>query len=304
MAKRSPAARRVTRALVYPLEALGAVLLFGLFRALPLDAASGFGGWLGRTLGPRLGITRRAVRNIRRALPEKSDVEIAIIITEMWDNLGRVVGEYPHLDRIGATPEKGGRVTVEDWSPVEPFRGKDGAPCILFSGHLANWEAFALYARNNGLGYAQIYRPANNPMVDALMRRVRRLDDADIAPKGAGGARKAIKLLRAGRRIGMLVDQKLNDGIDVPFFGLSAMTAPAPAQLGLRLGCAVVPARIERLGGCHFRVSFLPPLTPPDTGDRKSDVVAMIGEVNRLLEGWIRERPGQWLWLHRRWPDS
>ncbi len=304
MAKRSPAARRVTRALVYPLEAIGAVLLFGLFRALPLDAASGFGGWLGRTLGPRLGITRRAVRNIRRALPEKTDVEIAVIITEMWDNLGRVVGEYPHLDRIGAAPEKGGRVTVEDWSLVEPFRGEDGAPCILFSGHLANWEAFALYARNNGLGYAQIYRPANNPMVDALMRRVRRLDDADIAPKGAGGARKAIKLLRAGKRIGMLVDQKLNDGIDVPFFGLSAMTAPAPAQLGLRLGCAVVPARIERLGGCHFRVSFLPPLTLPDTGDRKSDVAAMMGEVNRLLEGWIRERPGQWLWLHRRWPDS
>jgi KDO2-lipid IV(A) lauroyltransferase len=304
MAKRSAAARRANRALVYPLEAAGAVLLFGFFRLLPLDAASGFGGWLGRTIGPRLGITRRAVRNIQRALPEISDTEIATIITEMWDNLGRVVGEYPHLDRIGATPEQGGRVTVEDWTLVEPFRGEDGAPCIFFSGHFANWETFALTARNNGLGYAQIYRPANNPWVDAMMRRVRRLDDADIAPKGAAGARKAVRLLKAGKRVGMLIDQKLNDGIDVPFFGRGAMTAPAPALFALRLGCALVPVRIERIEGCHFRVSFLPPLTPPDTGDRKRDVAAMMGEVNRLLEGWIRERPGQWLWLHRRWPDS
>jgi len=304
MAARSPAARRLRRALVYPLEAVGALALFGFFRLLPLDAASDLGGWLGRTVGPRLGITRRAQRNIRRAMPEKSEPEIAAIIVEMWDNLGRVVGEYPHLNQIGAAPEKGGRVTVEDWTPVAPFRGEDGAPCILFSGHFANWEAFALHLRNNGLGYAQIYRPPNNPWVDAMIRRVRRLDDADIAPKGAAGARKAIRLLRAGRRLGMLVDQKLNDGIEVPFFGRPAMTAPAPAQLGLRLGCAVVPVRIERVGGCRFRLSFLPPLVPPDSGERKRDVAAMMGEVNRLLEGWIRDRPGQWLWLHQRWPDS
>lgn len=304
MAARSAAARVLRGAVVYPLEAVGALLAFGFFRLLPLDAASDLAGWLGRTVGPRLGITRRAVRNLERAMPEKSDAEVAAIVREMWDNLGRVVGEYPHLERIGADPAAGGRVTVEDWSPVAPFLGEDGAPCILFSGHFANWEAFALHARNNGLGYAQIYRAANNPWIDWMMRRVRRLDERDIAPKGAVGARKAVRILREGRRVGMLVDQKLNDGISVPFFGRPAMTTPAPAQFALRLGCAVVPARMERLGGCRFRISFLPPLTPPDTGDRARDVERMTEETNNILEGWIRERPGQWLWLHRRWPDS
>ncbi len=304
MAKRSRAARRLYRAFAYPLEAIGALLMFGLFRALPLDAASGFGGWLGRTIGPRLGITRRAQRNIGRAMPEKSDAEIAAIISEMWDNLGRVVAEYPHLERIAATTAHGGRVTVEDWSPVERFRGEAGVPCILFSGHLANWETFAPYARNNGLGFAPIYRSPNNPMINVMLRWMRRLDGADILTKGSSGARKAIGLLRAGNRVGMLVDQKLNNGIAVPFFGRPAMTAPAPALFGLRLGCAVVPARMERLEGCHFRLSFLPPLARPDTGDRARDIEVMMGDVNRLLEGWIRERPGQWLWLHRRWPDS
>jgi len=304
MANPSPAPGRARRALVHALEAAGALLVFGFFRLLPLDAASGLGGWLARTAGPRLGITRRAVRNIRRAMPEKSDAEIAEIVREMWDNLGRVVAEYPHLDRIGAAPEDGGRITLENWPLVERFRGDDGAPCILFSGHLANWEVFALCARNNGMGYTQIYRAPNNPWIDVLMRRVRGLEDAAIAPKGLAGARKVARMLRQGKRIGLLVDQKLNDGIEVPFFGRPAMTVPAPAQLGLLLGCAVVPVRIERTGGCHFRISFLPPLTPPDTGHRERDVELMTEEINRILEGWIRARPGQWLWLHRRWPDS
>ena len=24
-------------------------------------------------------------------------------------------------------------------------------------------------------------------------------------------------------------------------------------------------------------------------------------EINRVVEGWVRERPGEWFWLYRRW---
>ena len=101
----------------------------------------------------------------------------------------------------------------------------------------------------------------------------------------------------------MLVDQKMNDGIAVPFFGRAAMTAPALAQLGLRYRCPVVPVRLERLAGCRFRVTIHPPLSFPDTGDQAADVRTTMTAVNALLEGWIRAGPEQWLWLHRRWPD-
>ena len=57
--------------------------------------------------------------------------------------------------------------------------------------------------------------------------------------------------LRRGAHLTLLVDQKLNDGIAVPFFGRPAMTAPALAMLALHFGCAVLPARVERLGGAH-----------------------------------------------------
>jgi KDO2-lipid IV(A) lauroyltransferase len=101
----------------------------------------------------------------------------------------------------------------------------------------------------------------------------------------------------------LLVDQKMNDGLAVPFFGHPAMTAPAAAQLALRFRCPVVAVHIERLGGAHFRLSLLPPLPLPDSGDRNADIRSLMADINGMLESWIRKRPEQWLWAHRRWPD-
>jgi KDO2-lipid IV(A) lauroyltransferase len=295
--------RALYRRVAYPLQAAAAWLVLRFFGLLPLDAASALGGFLGRTIGPLLPVTGRARRNLARAMPELPETERARAIREMWDNLGRVLGEYPHLAEITRGAGRGGRVSVVNAEGLAPLR-EAGKPGILFSGHFANWEVFALAARALGVSYAQIYRAANNPIVDAMLRRVRGLEDEDIVPKGAAGARKAITVLRDGRRLGMLVDQKMNDGIPVPFFGIDAMTAPAVAQLALRFGCPAIPARIERLDGARFRVIIEPPLDLHPTGDRNADAAAAMRQVNALLESWIRERPGQWLWLHRRWPDE
>lgn len=302
MADRGARDRRL-RELAYPLEALGAMLVFGFFRLLPVDAASALGGWLGRKIGPGLGITRRAARSLRRALPELDEAGVTEAIAEMWDNIGRVLAEYPHLDEITRDAGRGGRVEITGEEHIAALRDS-GGPCLLFSGHFANWEVFGLSSAAIGMECAQVYRAANNPMVDRLILRMRRLPPEAMLPKGSAGARKALAVLRQGGRVGMLTDQKMNDGIPVPFFGRDAMTAPAVAQLGLRFDCPVIPVRLERLDGCRFRVSLYPPLPQPATGDRHHDTAVMMAEINGMFETWIRERPGQWLWLHRRWPDS
>jgi KDO2-lipid IV(A) lauroyltransferase len=101
----------------------------------------------------------------------------------------------------------------------------------------------------------------------------------------------------------MLTDQKMNDGIPVPFFGRPAMTAPALAVLALRFDCVVLPARVERLGGAHFRLTVFPPLALPRSGDSHADAAALMAQVNAILESWVRDRPQEWFWVHRRWPD-
>jgi Kdo2-lipid IVA lauroyltransferase/acyltransferase len=289
------------RRLLHLVEGLGAVIVYGLFRALPLDAASALGGFLGRSIGPRLAISRRALRNLRAAMPEIGEAEGWRVICRMWDNLGRVIAEYPHLDQYH--PYSGdGRVEMRGAEHIRA-QGLGSKSAIFFSGHFGNWEVPTLAVTQAGVQVAEIYRAANNPIVDRLMNHARSVVGSELAPKGSIAARRLIAAMREGRSIAMLVDQKLNDGIAVPFFGRDAMTAPALARLALRYGCAVVPVRVDRLGGARFRITAEPPLELPRTGNAEADTLAIMTRVNQVLERWIRERPDHWFWLHRRWPE-
>ena len=99
----------------------------------------------------------------------------------------------------------------------------------------------------------------------------------------------------------MVVNQKLNTGLAVPFFGRPAFTSPAVVSLAMRYGCPVFPVRTERLPEGRYLVSVEEPFTfgPGD----ESALRAGLTQVNQRLEQWIRKKPGQGLWMHRRWPD-
>jgi len=291
----------VRRYVVHPIEALAAFLLYAFFRILPLDAASAAGGWLGRTVGPRLPLSRRAVRNLSRTFPEKPPAEIAAIVRGMWDNLGRLAAEFPHLEEFRFY-EEGGRVEVIGVEQVDRLRD-DGLPGIFFSAHIGNWEIISPGVTQRGMPPERVYRAANNRLVEWLYRQGRSAVKGALIPKGIAGVRLLLKSLKDGNHLAMMVDQKMNDGIAVPFMGRPAMTAPALAELALRFGCPVVPGRVRRLRGAHFQVEVLPPLDLPDTGDRHADILAIMTRVNAIIEEWVRETPDQWLWLHNRWPD-
>jgi KDO2-lipid IV(A) lauroyltransferase len=286
----------------YRVEAWLAATGIRLVGLLPLDWASALGGALARTIGPRLGISKRARLNLKIAMPELGNAEIRAIVRGMWDNLGRVVFEYPHLAKITVYPAElsDGRVEVCGVEHVEAALAANRR-IILVSAHVGNWEIAPLASAQYGLDVAFIYRAANNRMVDAMIADLRQ--HAKFIPKGAVASRQAFATLRRGAHLGLLVDQKLNDGIAVPFFGRDAMTAPALALLAMRFDCDVLPARVERLGGARFRLTVYPRLPLPKSGDRDADALALMTAVNQVLETWIRERPDQWFWLHRRWPD-
>jgi Kdo2-lipid IVA lauroyltransferase/acyltransferase len=282
-------------------EAAGARTFFALMAALPIGIASALGGALARLIGPRLGISQRARRNLAAALPALSAAERERIVRGMWDNLGRVAAEYPHLAGLRVFGS-GGRVELCGLAHVEAALAAR-RQIIIFSAHLANWEIGPLAAGQYGLEMTHIYRAANNALVDRMVAQFRG-GASDFAPKGAAGSRRAFAALRRGGHLGLLVDQKLNDGIAVPFFGRPAMTAPALALLALHFDCVVLPVRVDRLRGARFRLTVYEPLPlPPRSDDRAADVAALMGAVNGTVEGWIRERPEQWFWVHSRWPD-
>jgi KDO2-lipid IV(A) lauroyltransferase len=284
------------------LEAGCVVGLYHLLGLLPRRAASAFGGAFARFVGPKLSLSNRARKNLRRFMPELGDDGIERTIYEMWDNLGRTAAEYPHLMEFTAfVPDADIEVLGTEHIDAAKAAGK---PIIFFAAHLANWELAGLTAARYDTPVHLVYREANNRHVETLFKRGRGEFAAGLIPKGTSGARLAMQALKEGKHLGMLLDQKMNDGIAVPFFGVDAMTAPALGVLALRYDCVILPARVERLGSAaKFRVTVEPPLPIPQGADKSARMKALMIAVNARMEDWIRERPGQWLWLHRRWPD-
>jgi len=158
-----------------------------------------------------------------------------------------------------------------------------------------------------GLPVSGFYRAASNPRTDAVIQSLREKAlgrGVTMFAKGPEGARAALLHLRRGGSLGLLVDQKMNDGIAVPFFGRIAMTAPALARFALRFHMPIVPIRVIRLGPARFRLVCEAPLGIALTGDGTADTYAISLAMNATLERWIREEPASWLWLHRRWPKA
>ncbi|MGB0681826.1 MAG: lauroyl acyltransferase [Magnetovibrionaceae bacterium] len=280
------------------LEAAIAYPLFWLVGLLPINWASGLGGWLARTIGPGLKVSNVARQNLARAFPEKDADWIEATVKGVWDNLGRTAFEFPGIHKLFSPGDE--RVEIVGREHFELLRD-DGRNGLFFSGHQANWEITPLFSMLNGLPVSVVFRRPNNPLILKLFQS--RQLSGQLIPKGAEGARQAIGVLAKGGHVGLVVDQKMNDGIKVPFFGRDAMTAPALARFALKYDCPVVPTRIERLGGARFRVTFSPPMEIKRSGDLQTDMLNLMTEVNLLLESWIRERPSEWFWLHRRWPD-
>ncbi len=267
-----------------------------IFRLLPLDIASALGGWLGRKIGPHISVHRVANRNLERAMPELSTEDRARILIGMWDNLGRVIGEYPHLN----TPLMVERIHFEDPEFIAHYRDS-GSPLMFVGAHMANWEIAPKAASILGMPLVLIYRPVKNPFVDRLIHRIRLAFCVSMHAKGMRGASQAIRAIRAGQSVGMLIDQKMNDGVAIPFFGMEAMTAPAAAEIAIKYDCPLIFCRIERENGAHFRVTFTQ-IEKPATNDTAAlDAVELMRSVHTILERWIRARPEQWFWVHKRW---
>ena len=298
---REPALTLVQK-LRYGAEAAVFFAFMALFRVIGLPAASALGGWIGRNIFSWLPPDRIARQNLLLAFPEKSEHDRDAIRMTMWDNLGRVVAEYPHLEKFRAIGEDP-RITFE-FPPglaVDDLKGKS---VLFLSGHLANWEMLPILGEEVGYRGAAVVRPPNNPYIADWVARQRRIHGPETLIAKHNAARQMLVQIRSDGMLCMLVDQKLREGIAVPFFGHDAMTTPAPAALALKFGATVVCVANRRLPGSRFHVMVQPPLEFAASGDETRDVHNLTQAITAQIERIVRTDPGQWLWIHQRWPTA
>ena len=289
--------------LQHRLELWLARALLAVLRALGPVRASNLAGAFARTVGPLLPVSRIADVNLRLALPQLDRAARRRVVRGVWDNLGRTVGELPHLGSLPQGRLPGPSWYIEGGERIDALAAR-GGPGILFSGHLGNWELMPVACAFHGVPVASFYRAADNPAVDALMAELRLAATGGrsfLFPKGQTGSRQAMAHLAKGGFLGVLFDQKMNDGVEARLFGRPTMTASGLAAMALRLRCPLVPGYVERLGPARFRLIAEDALPLPDTGDHAADVLALTQAMNDRLEAWVRRKPESWLWLHRRW---
>ncbi len=175
---------------------------------------------------------------------------------------------------------------------------------ILVAAHLSKWEIAPAAGVSTGIPLKFVYSPMQNPRLDRMLRRKRESLGLDLISKKQG-IRAFVRQLQGGGSIGLLADQRSDRGELVPFFGAEMLTTVVPARLALRYDCDLVPVRVERLGGAHFRVAFHEPIRPDDEGaDEPQKTLQMTRQVNELFEAWIREQPAEWFCSKRKWPKT
>jgi Kdo2-lipid IVA lauroyltransferase/acyltransferase len=289
-------------------QIIGRVVVAGLWlmRLFDRRSVANAAGRLARSIGPWLPVHRVGRANLQAAYPEKSAAEIEHILGGVWDGLGRVAAEFAHLDRIKiANPEHPGAadVTYDPAALAELEKVRKGAkPTIFFAAHIGNWEIPALIPPLAGLECYVLYRPPNiGPINDAILS-LRTSCMATLVATELDAPLRLANALKKGAHVGILVDQHLTSGVDVMFFGRKCKANPLVAQLARRFECPIRGIRAVRGRDRNtFVAEVTAPLDLPRDSEGKIAVQATMQAVNAIIEGWVREFPDQWLWLHRRW---
>jgi KDO2-lipid IV(A) lauroyltransferase len=299
---------RLRRALAVPLDAaLGyfAALCLQVLRRFNRRRMADFLGAASRRIGPYLPEHRTGRANLIAAFPDKTPAEIEAILSGVWDNLGRFVADFAHLDRLTVRdPAAPGASDIEyDEETLKRFEAlrDSGKPALFFAAHLANWEIPPLVAHRYGIDATVLYRRPNLPGVADAVVAMRAGCMGTLVPSGLNAPLLLARALEKNGVAGMLIDQHDRRGTAGEFFGLPVLTGSLLARLARQIQCPIHGVRVIRLPDNRFRVQLTDAITPARSSDGQIDIAETMQVVNNIVEGWVREYPEQWLWLHRRW---
>ena len=286
----------------YALQTAVLFPLIGVLKALPVDAASATGGWVGRTLIARLLDRKAHFETMCVAFPPASDAELEAMLVDMCDHLGRVLGETVHLGAFGGAGNP--RVRIVGAERVAALRRPEQGVLFL-GGHFGNWELIPVALRAAGFDGISVVQHPNNPhVVEWIASERYRAGHSEQIGAGDGVYAALRRRLKAGGVAAMLADQRVLNGIKAPFFGVETTTNLIPARLVRDLDVLAVPMLNRRVDGARFEIVLGAPLTLERTSDRGADERGFTTALNRFYEDQIRAAPASWLWGHPRFDDA
>jgi Kdo2-lipid IVA lauroyltransferase/acyltransferase len=278
----------------YPLRGL-----FSLLNALPEAPSEALSRALVRGVFALLPRRRKLMDdNLAASFPGMSAAERKRIARESLDNLARGIFMFPRMPRFGAK-EWAAHMELQGLEHLEKaLAGGKGA--LSFTAHFGCWEAIATYMPLRAPESSLVVRPLDNPKLDHLVSQVRACNGGRIVSK-RNLYKEGIRTLRGNHWLGLLIDQNFSPGnLFVDFFGRPAATTSIVSVLARRTGAPVLPIHNE-WDGEKMRIILEPPLALSQHPDPVRALAEDTQAMTRIIEGWIRKKPGQWLWMHNRW---
>ena len=263
---------------------------------------------LGRSVGKlayvfAADLRRTGATNLRLAFPEKTEAERQALLRECFDNLGRQLGFFSQF-ATRSLEELQNLVEPHGLEHLEAAKANmNSAGLLLFTAHLGAWELTSFGPALFGHPFSFLVRRIDNPKIEQLVDQTRtRFGNQTIDKLSA--ARSMLKLLRSNGIVGLLPDLNTLDAeaIFVDFFGVPAATNFIMAKLALRTKSPIIPVFApwsEEKG--KYLVIVGPPVSFEPTGNEEEDVRALTTKLSQFIESTIRQYPGQWLWIHKRW---
>ena len=285
----------------YFLEFILVIFFFLVFKIIGLKLSSDLGEIIGKYFGPLFRKRTIAKKNILIAFPNFNEKSINEMIDRMWKNIGRIFGEYIHINKFSIIDNSKKKIVFTNRDDAEILK-KNNKPIVFFSGHFANFELMAKCLQELGFDIGAIYRPLNNIFLNPIMEFIRKKYICPIQiEKGSNGTKKLIKHISTNSPLALMIDQRLSSSIRVPFFNQPASTTTTPAQLAIKYDALLIPVFLKRLKKTNFEFFIEEPLIINRTSDYDKDIFNITQIMNKKIEEFIKKDPAHWLWSHDRW---
>jgi len=282
-------------------EAAAFRFVFWIMRLLPIEYATAIAAGFFRLSGRFSDKVKKARTNLAVAFPDTSEEWREQTAREIFSNLGTAAAELIKLEDIWEQREQRLEFVFEPLA--EEHIARKGAT-VFVTAHVGAWQLTNLVSLQHRLTISTVYAPESNPALRDMMLKLRESFGVKLIPSDAG-VRPLLKELAAGHSIGLAMDTRLDTGKLIPFFGREALTNTSAARLALRSGAALIPIRAERPPGCRYRITAYDPLVTQNPQASPDDqALELSTRINDCFEQWIRDTPGQWICLKRRWPKA
>tara|TARA_B100000674_G_C37906126_1_gene946224 strand:- start:158 stop:1018 length:861 start_codon:yes stop_codon:yes gene_type:complete len=271
--------------------------IFLIFELIGYRSSSNLGFIIGKFIGPIFRSKKSIVKNLKKANLD-NNLDLDKLANNILGNYGRIFAEYVYLkDFRNNSLNK--YISIDGYKYLEEIK-RSKKKVVFVSGHFNNFELMAMQIEKSGIDLAAIYRPLNNPYLNKTMEEIRiKYICKKQIKKGRAGTREIINNLNKGTAIALMIDQRVREGVKVPFFKHLATTTTIPAQLIKKYNCDLVPIYIERNKSNHFKMYVSEPIKISKT----KNISEITGHLNKILEKMIRKNIDQWIWTHDRWKD-